>query len=166
MLTLLQKNPRLQSADYFEVANDLQKLVAKDSNVNIVVVAAKCVTGIAGGVRKEFRQYANMCLAALLERTKEKKPSIVEALREACDAVWPSTNYEGIAELTAATLAHKTPVVRQQTALFLARCFAMATTASLPKKVCLFADLSVVYGNLKLLSIIPVYFFCLFIICS
>lgn len=135
LLALLQKNPRLQSTDYFELVQNLQKIVAKDSNVNIVMVAAKCITGIASGIRKEFKQYASMCLTPLLERTKEKKQHIVDALREACDAIWPSTTYESIAELTTATLAHKTPIVRTQTALFLARCFAMATTTTLPKKV-------------------------------
>ncbi len=59
----------------------------------------------------------------------------MDALREACDAIWPSTNLEAIAELATACLAHKTPIVRQNTALFLARCFCMATTTSLPKKV-------------------------------
>ena len=38
----------------------LQKCVAKDSNVNIVLVSAKCITGIAGGVRKDFSKYASM----------------------------------------------------------------------------------------------------------
>ena len=60
LLVLLQKNPRLQSDDYYEVVNDLHKLVAKDSNVNIVVVAAKCIGGIASGIRKEFSKYAQM----------------------------------------------------------------------------------------------------------
>jgi len=61
-LVLLQKNPRLQSDDYYEVVNDLQKLVAKDSNVNIVVVAAKCIGCIATGIRKEFSKYAQMVI--------------------------------------------------------------------------------------------------------
>lgn len=135
LLLLIEKNPRLQPADYYEVVHDLQKMIAKDSNVNIAVTAAKCINGIALGIRKEFSKYAQMCLTPLLERTKEKKPHIVEVFREACNAIFPSTNYENIAELTTACLAHKTPIVRTQTAFFLARCFSMATTATLAKKV-------------------------------
>lgn len=70
-----------------------------------------------------------------MERFKEKKQNIVDALREACDAIYPSTNLEAIQEMCAGYLAHKTPVVRQQVALFLTRCFAMSTQTTLPKKI-------------------------------
>lgn len=70
-----------------------------------------------------------------MERFKEKKQNVVDALREACDAVYPSTNLEAIQEMCVGYLAHKTPVVRQQVALFLVRCFAMSTQATLPKKI-------------------------------
>ena len=39
------------------------QIVAKDSNVNIVVVAAKCIAGIANGIRKEFSKYALMVIS-------------------------------------------------------------------------------------------------------
>jgi cytoskeleton-associated protein 5 len=71
----------------------------------------------------------------LMERFKEKKQNVVDALREACDAIYPSTNLEAISEMCVAFLGHKTPVVRQQVALFLTRCFAMSTQTTLPKKV-------------------------------
>lgn len=132
---ILQKNPRLVIVDYYDLVNDLKKLVAKDANVNIVIVAAKCITGIAAGVRKDFSKYALLALEPLMERFKEKKQNVVDALREACDAIYPSTNLEVIQEVTIGFLGHKTPVVRQQVALFLAKCFAMSTQTTLPKKV-------------------------------
>jgi cytoskeleton-associated protein 5 len=70
-----------------------------------------------------------------MERFKEKKQNIVDALREACDAIYPSTNLEAIQEIVIGFLSHKTPVVRQQVALFLVRCFSMSTQTTLPKKV-------------------------------
>jgi len=60
LFVLLQKNPRLQSDNYYEVVNDLRELVANDRNVNIVVVAAKCIGGIASGIRKKFSKYAQL----------------------------------------------------------------------------------------------------------
>ena len=60
LLTLMQKNPRLVVTDYYEIVNDLQKLVNKDANVNIVVVAAKCLAGIANGIRKDFSKYSSI----------------------------------------------------------------------------------------------------------
>lgn len=69
-----------------------------------------------------------------MERFKEKKNDVVNALREACDAIYPSTNLQDIQEICVGYLAHKTPVVRQQVSLFLARCFRMASKTSLTQK--------------------------------
>ena len=69
-----------------------------------------------------------------MERFKEKKQHIVDVLHEACNAIYPSTNLEAISEMCVGYLAHKTPVVRQHVALFLAKCFAMSTQTTLPKK--------------------------------
>ena len=132
---ILAKSPRLQAGDYHELVSDLKKIIAKDANINCVIVAAKCITGLASGLRKDFSKYALTCIEPLMEKFKEKKTNIVEALREACDAIYPSTTLEAICETCIGLLAHKTPVVRQHVALFLAKCFAMSTQTSLPKKV-------------------------------
>ena len=70
----------------------------------------------------------------LIERFKEKKQNVIDTVREALNALYSSTNLEAISESLIPFLAHKTPVVRQQVALFLVRCFAMSTQTSLPKK--------------------------------
>ncbi|RNA27578.1 cytoskeleton-associated 5 isoform X1 [Brachionus plicatilis] len=132
---MLAKYPRLQVADYHELVSDLKKVIAKDANINCVLVAAKCVTGLASGLRKDFSKYALICIEPIMEKFKEKKQHIVEGLREACDAIYPSTSLEAICEICVGLLGHKTPVVRQQVGLFLARCFAMSTQTTLPKKV-------------------------------
>ena len=59
-----------------------------------------------------------------MERFKERKQNVVGALREACDAFYPSTDLDAIQEICVGLLSHKTPVVRQQVSLFLARSFA------------------------------------------
>src|SRR5690349_2706275 len=82
-----------------------------------------------------IQRFALMALEVLMERFKEKKQHVTDALREACDAIYPSTSLEAIAETCTLLLGHKTPCVRQQVALFLARCFAMSTPLTLPKKV-------------------------------
>jgi cytoskeleton-associated protein 5 len=135
MFAIMQKNPRLVITDYYDLVNDCKKAVAKDANVNIVISAAKCIAGIAKGIRKDFNKYALVAIEPCMERFKEKKQNIVDALREAIDAIYPSTNLEAIQETTIGFLAHKTPCVRQNVALFLAKCFAMSTQSTLPKKV-------------------------------
>jgi cytoskeleton-associated protein 5 len=136
LLAVLQKAPRLDKAvDYFEMVNTLKKLVAKDANVNVMMIAAKCIAGLASGLRKDFNKYALNALEPCMERFKEKKQNIVDAMREACDAIYPATNLEQIQECCCTFLAHKTPCVRQHVALYLARCFAMAEVATFPKRI-------------------------------
>ena len=132
--TILTQNQRLVPTDYHELVGDLKKVVAKDANIVVAITAAKCITGIAKGLRKEFGKYALTVLEPLLERFKEKKQNVIDTMREACDALYPSTNLDAIYETINGFLAHKTPCVRQQVALFMVRCFAMATQATLPKK--------------------------------
>ena len=77
LLTLLTQNPKLApDADYYELIKALKKVVptsgkdtwvsnewllqiiAKDSNIPVVLVAAKCLTGLAKGLRKSFKTHA------------------------------------------------------------------------------------------------------------
>lgn len=54
----------------------------------VVTLAAKCVGHLATGLRKKFSTYAPMIAPAILEKFKEKKATVVAALRDAIDAVF------------------------------------------------------------------------------
>lgn len=58
----------------------------------VVALAGKCLTGLATGLRKRFQSYATSCLAAILEKFREKKQNVVQALREAADAIFLSVS--------------------------------------------------------------------------
>ncbi|CAF2747465.1 unnamed protein product [Rotaria sp. Silwood2] len=136
LLTLLTQNPKPTSdSDYTELVKVLKKIVAKDSNVPVVLVAAKCLTALAKGLRKTFKNYAVGIIEVCLDRCREKKTNVIEVLREACEAAYPGTNLEQFSEVAVVLLAHKTPIVRQCTQQFLTKCFSMATQATLPKKI-------------------------------
>ena len=64
------------------------QIIAKDANVMVVALAAKCIGQLATGLRKKFTQYSSMIMTPLLEKFKEKKTNVVAALREAVDAVF------------------------------------------------------------------------------
>ena len=64
------------------------QIVAKDANVMVVALAAKCIGLLATGLRKKFMQYSPMITSPILEKFKEKKANVVAALREAIDAVF------------------------------------------------------------------------------
>ena len=54
----------------------------------VVALAAKCVAGLASGLRTKFSPYATSVVSAILEKFKEKKQNVVTSLREAIDAVY------------------------------------------------------------------------------
>ncbi len=74
----------------------MKKLVTEDTNVNVKILAAKCIACLASGLHKDFKKYALVLLKPCLERFKEKKQIIVDAMREACDAIYPSTSLKAI----------------------------------------------------------------------
>ena len=57
---LLTANPKLAHSDYHELLNSLKRVLAKDANIVVAVTAAKCVAGIASGLRKEFSKYVSI----------------------------------------------------------------------------------------------------------
>ncbi|CAB0035199.1 unnamed protein product [Trichogramma brassicae] len=134
-LDTLVKNPKLENGDYGECTRALKKIVAKDSNVVVVTLAIKCMAGLAGGLKKRFQPYALTCLPAILEKFKEKKQTVVVALRECADAIFLSVNIEQISEDVLAALENKNPSVKAETASFLARCLSRTPPASLNKKL-------------------------------
>uniref|UniRef100_A0A8B9JJH1 Cytoskeleton associated protein 5 n=1 Tax=Astyanax mexicanus TaxID=7994 RepID=A0A8B9JJH1_ASTMX len=101
----------------------------------LVTIAAKCVAGLAAGLRKKFSTYAGHLVPTILEKFKEKKAQVVQALQEAIDAVFLSTTLQNVSEDTLAVMDNKNPSVRQQASLFLARSFRHCTPTTLPKSL-------------------------------
>ncbi|XP_015517850.2 protein mini spindles isoform X1 [Neodiprion lecontei] len=134
-LEALCRNPKLESGDYGDVVRALKKIISKDSNVLVVALAGKCMAGLASGLKKRFQPYALACLPAILEKFREKKQNVVQALRDAADAIFLSTTIEAIMEDSLAALENKNPSVKAETAAFLARCFAQTPPPSLNKKL-------------------------------
>ncbi|XP_075735829.1 cytoskeleton-associated protein 5-A-like isoform X1 [Rhipicephalus microplus] len=131
----LVSNPKLEPGDYDDLVKALKRIVAKDSNVIVVALAAKCLAGLAAGLRQKFHPYANLCISAYLEKFKEKKQNVVTALREALDNAFQATNLEAILENVTGALSNKNPQIKAETTLFLARVFSKSTPALLNKKL-------------------------------
>uniref|UniRef100_H0V983 Cytoskeleton-associated protein 5 n=1 Tax=Cavia porcellus TaxID=10141 RepID=H0V983_CAVPO len=131
----LVKNPKLEAGDYADLVKALKKVVGKDTNVMLVALAAKCLTGLAVGLRKKFGQYAGHVVPTILEKFKEKKPQVVQALQEAIDAIFLTTTLQNISEDVLAVMDNKNPTIKQQTSLFIARSFRHCTASTLPKSL-------------------------------
>lgn len=131
----LIKNPKLENGDYGDLVRALKKVVGKDANVMLVSLAAKCLAGLASGLRRKFGTYAGQVVPTILEKFKEKKPQVVQALQEAIDAIFLTTTLQNLSEDILAVMDNKNPSIKQQASLFLARSFRHGTQATLPKGV-------------------------------
>ncbi|KAM9502287.1 cytoskeleton-associated protein 5-like isoform 5-T5 [Salvelinus alpinus] len=131
----LAKNPKLENGDFGDLVRALRKVIGKDANVMLVTLAAKCVAGLAAGLRKKFGTYAGHVVPTILEKFKEKKPQVVQALQEAIDAIFLTTSLQNISEDVLGVMDNKNPSIKQQASLFLARSFRHCTQATLPKSM-------------------------------
>ncbi|KAJ8298919.1 hypothetical protein KUTeg_022979 [Tegillarca granosa] len=131
----LAENPKLESGDYGVLVRSLLKVIEKDTNVMLVAIAAKCICGIAKGLRKKFSHYSVNTIQVVLLKFKEKKQTVVVPLREAIDAAYPGTTLDAVTDDIVAALENKNPNIKAETASFLSRCFAKSTMTTLPKKL-------------------------------
>uniref|UniRef100_A0AAQ4PAT7 Cytoskeleton associated protein 5 n=1 Tax=Gasterosteus aculeatus aculeatus TaxID=481459 RepID=A0AAQ4PAT7_GASAC len=131
----LTKNPKLENGDYGDLVRALKKVVGKDANVMLVSAAAKCLAALASGLRKKFGTYAGQVVPTILEKFKEKKPQVVQALQEAIDAIFLTTTLQNLSEDILGVMDNKNPSIKQQASLFLARSFRHCTQGTLPKSV-------------------------------
>lgn len=122
---------RIQDGHYDEVIQGLAKSM-KDANVAVVTVAANCVTVLAKGLRRSFAKYRSRIMAPMMERLKEKKQSVSEALGQALDAVFASTGLSECLDDILEFVKHKNPQVKSETLGFLIRC--LKTTREAPSK--------------------------------
>ncbi|PGH28633.1 hypothetical protein GX50_08628 [[Emmonsia] crescens] len=123
--------PRIKDGQFDEVMRALAKCM-KDANVAVVTIAANTIEALAKGLRKSFSKYRPVILAPIMERLKEKKQSVADALGHALDAVFAATSLSDCLEDVLEFLKHKNPQVKQETLKFLIRC--LRTTRDVPSK--------------------------------
>jgi hypothetical protein len=127
---VLEKTVKIQPRDdYSELIRILAKCM-KDANVQVVQLAANCLECLAKGLQTSFQRYQHVVLSPILERTKEKKASVAEALNDCLDQIFESSSLTDILDETLNGMKHKTPQVKIATTNFLQRC--LARTLVLP----------------------------------
>lgn len=123
--------PRIKDGDYGEIARGLAKCM-KDANIAVVTQAAQCIEVLAKGLRKPFSKYRSTVMQPILERLKEKKASVSDALGAALDQVFIATSLSDCLEDILEFLKHKNPQVKEGTMKLLIRC--LRTTREAPAK--------------------------------
>ena len=84
--------PRIKDGDFNEIMRVLAKSM-KDANIAVVTVAANCIEALSKGLRGAFLKHKSVVLSPLMERLKEKKQSVAEALTAALDGVFIAVCY-------------------------------------------------------------------------
>ncbi|PSR97359.1 armadillo-type protein [Coniella lustricola] len=123
--------PRIKDGDFGEVNRVLAKSM-KDANIACVTQAAQCIELLAKGMRKAYAKYRSTVMQPIMERLKEKKASVSDALGAALDQVFLATNLTECLEDILAFLVNKNPQVKEGTMKFLVRC--LRTTREVPSK--------------------------------
>jgi cytoskeleton-associated protein 5 len=123
--------PRIKDGDFAEITRALAKCM-KDANIAVVTQAAQCIEVLAKGIRKAFGKYRSIVTSPIMERLKEKKASVSDALGAALDQVFLATSLSECLEDILQFLKHKNPQVKEGTMKFLIRC--LKTTRSAPSK--------------------------------
>lgn len=89
LLTLLNATPRIkESSELGELAKSLAACIHKDANINCVMTAANCLEGLAKGLMSSFSRYREAVVPPMLERMKERKVNVTDAIGAALDAVF------------------------------------------------------------------------------
>ena len=89
LLTLLNNTPRIKDAPQLgDLAKSLATCIHKDANINCVMTSANCLEALAKGVMAPFGKYRETIVGPLLERLKERKANVTDAIGAALDAVF------------------------------------------------------------------------------
>ncbi|KAF9246549.1 hypothetical protein BU15DRAFT_85302 [Melanogaster broomeanus] len=136
LLTLVSATPRIQDAsELAELAKSLAACIQKDANVNCVMTAANVMEALAKGIMNPFGRLREAVVPPMLERLKERKANVTDAIGAALDAVFATTSLADIISDLLPALANKNPQVKEGTLKFLARCLASSTTPVQPGQI-------------------------------
>ncbi|KAI3532929.1 spindle pole body component alp14 [Colletotrichum filicis] len=123
--------PRIKDGDFNEINRGLAKCM-KDANVAVVTQAAQCIEVLAKGLRQGYAKHRTTVMQPIMERLKEKKATVADALGAALDQVFLATSLTDCLEDINTYLVHKNPQIKEGTMKFLIRC--LRTTRDVPSK--------------------------------
>lgn len=123
--------PRIKDGDFAEINRCLAKCM-KDANIAVVTQAAQCIEVLAKGLRRGYGKYRSIVQQPVMERLKEKKQTVSDALSAALDQIFVATSFTDCFEDIIAFLVHKNPQIKEGTMKFLIRC--LRITRDVPSK--------------------------------
>ncbi|CAE6505293.1 unnamed protein product [Rhizoctonia solani] len=132
LLEVLKSTPKVADSDgHGELAKALAKRMS-DANIMCVIAAANSIEALAKGVGKPFGRHRASLINPMLERLKERKANVTDAIGAGLDAVFTTTTLPEVTEDILNSLKSKNPQVKEGTLKFLNR--SLATTRIPPAK--------------------------------
>ncbi|EIW85215.1 microtubule associated protein [Coniophora puteana RWD-64-598 SS2] len=136
LFTVINAAPRIKEAgELNDIAKQLATCIHKDANVNCVITAASCMEGLAKGIMAPFSKVKETVVPLMLERLKERKANVTDAIGAALDAVFSTTTLPDIIPDILPALGNKNPQVKEGTLKFLGRSLSTATTPVPPAQI-------------------------------
>ncbi|KAJ2764093.1 hypothetical protein IWQ56_004614, partial [Coemansia nantahalensis] len=112
-----------------DVVQELGKKIS-DININVATLVIQCLGLIAAALRQAFGPFVQSTLPALVERSKERKQAVVDAIRATEDEYFAAAGHDlhAFSDHYLAGATHKNPQVRAESHHLLRRCFAVVPT--------------------------------------
>ncbi|CAI0393663.1 unnamed protein product [Linum tenue] len=129
-LTKLASTRRIAPGDFSEVCRTLKKLIT-DVNIAVGVEAVQAIGNLARGLRTHFSASSRFLLPVLLEKLKEKKPTMAEALTQTLQAMHKAgcLNLVDIVDEIKTATKNKVPLVRSLTLNWVTFCIETSSKA-------------------------------------
>ncbi|KGQ99777.1 hypothetical protein MG5_06260 [Candida albicans P57072] len=132
IIPILEKSPKLITTDDYLPVLRIWAKCMKDANIQVVQLAANCIEFVIKGLGNEFSKYQSVVLTPVVERLKEKKPSVATALDNVLDALFNLSGFgNGVLDEAINGMKLKTPQNKIASANFVKRC--LSTTKIPPK---------------------------------
>ncbi|XXG85325.1 hypothetical protein AAC387_Pa11g0421 [Persea americana] len=129
-LTKLASTKRIAPGDFTEICRTLKKLIT-DVNIAVSIEAIQAIGNLARGLRNHFSGSSRFLLPTLLEKLKEKKPTLTEALTQTLQTMHASgclTLADSIEDVRGA-VKNKVPLVRSLTLNWVTFCIETSNKA-------------------------------------
>ncbi|XP_057424605.1 protein MOR1 [Lotus japonicus] len=122
-LTKLASTKRISPGDFSEVCRTLKKLIT-DVNIAVAVEAIQAIGNLARGLRTHFSASCRFLLPVLLEKLKEKKPTLADALTQTLQAMHKAgcIGLIDVVEDVKIATKNKVPLVRSLTLTWVTFC--------------------------------------------
>lgn len=125
---------RIAPGDFSEVCRTLKKLIT-DVNIAVAAEAVQAIGNLARGLRKDFSGGSRLLLPTLLEKLKEKKPVMADALTQSLQAMHKAgcISLVDVTEDVKSATKNKVPLVRSLTLNWVTYCIETSSKAAVLK---------------------------------